>query len=472
MVGITSFGACIPFYRLNRDELARAWGKRSAVGYKAVAGYDEDTITMAVAAGLDCLKGLNEPKVEGLFLATTTSPYKEKQGAAIVATAIDCPGEVFTVDITNTLRAGTIAINSALDAIKSDRATSVMVAAADCRLGFPRSDFESSLGDGAAALLLGDSGIVAEVEDSYSVTKEILDVWRADKDTYLRSWEDRFIITQGYNKTVGAAVQGLLEKRGLTPRDFAKIILYAPDARSQSALARSLGFDPKTQLQDSLIAAIGHAGTASPLMMLVAALEEAKPGDRLLLASYGNGSDAFVLKVTEEINRLKDGRGINKYLQSKTMPVNYEKYLLWRGQIEVEPPRRLPLLVPSASALYRERREILALYGQKCRRCGTVQYPAQRICVQCQARGEFDDYKFSDKKAKVFTFAREQVTAILEQSKIMCIIDFEGGGRMQTELTDRDPDEIKIGLPVEMTFRKLQDLDGIQHYFWKCKPVR
>lgn len=472
MVGITSFGAHIPFYRLSRDEIARAWGTRSAGGHKAVAGYDEDSVTMAVAAGLDCLKGFNGQKVEGLFLATTTSPYKEKQAATIIATALDCPREVYTADITDSLRAGTIAINFAIDAIKSGRTRSIMVTAADCRLGAPRGDFESSLGDGAAALLLGDSGIVAEVEDSYSITDEILDVWRADKDTYLRSWEDRFVITQGYNKTVSAAVQGLLKKRGLTPADFARIILYAPDARSQTTLAKSLGFDPKTQLQDSLIRDIGHTGTASPLMMLVAALEEAKPGDRLLLASYGNGSDAFVLKVTEEINQRKDGRGTNKYLQSKTMPINYEKYLLWRGQIEVQPLRRLELLVPSASALYRERKEILALYGQKCRRCGTVQYPAQRICVQCQARGDFEDYKFSDKMATVFTFAKDQATAIVEQPKIMCVIDFEGGGRMQAELIDRDPDEVKIGLPVEMTFRKLQDLRGIQHYFWKCKPVR
>ena len=89
-----------------------------------------------------------------------------------------------------------------------------------------------------------------------------------------------------------------------------------------------------------------------------------------------------------------------------------------------------------------------------------------------QAKYDFDDYKFSDKKATVFTFAREQATAILEKPKIMCVIDFEGGGRMQTELTDRDPDEVKLGMPVEMTFRKLQELKGIHHYFWKCKPVR
>lgn len=472
MSGITSFGAYLPFYRLNRDELARAWETRMGAGQKAVACYDEDSVTMAVAAGLDCLKGFDTKKVEGLFMATTTSPYREKQSAAIVATAIDCPRQAVNADITNSLRSGTIAMNLAMDGVASGRAKNIMVTASDCRLGAARGDFESLLGDGGAALLFGDSDVVAKVSERYSVSNEILDVWKADKDSYLRSWEDRFVITQGYNKTVSEAVKGLLAKCKLAPKDFARVILYPPDTRSHSALAKTLGFDPKTQLQDALIQTVGHTGTAASLIMLVAALEEAKPGDKLLFASYGDGSDAFLIEVTENINKVRDGRGLKKYLQSKSMPINYERYLLWRGQIQVEPPRRLEPLIPSPSALHREQKEILAFYGQKCRRCGTVQYPAQRICVECLARGEFDEYKLSDKKAMVVTFSKEQATATLEQPKIMCVIDFEGGGRTQTELTDRDPDEVKVGLPVQMTFRKLQDLKGINHYFWKCKPVR
>jgi 3-hydroxy-3-methylglutaryl CoA synthase len=471
MVGITSFGAYIPFYRLSRDELARAWATRSGGGEKAVACHDEDSVTMAVAAGRDCLAGLNGPPLDGLFLATTTAPYREKQSATIVATALDCPRQIRTADIANSIRAGTIALNFALDAIQSGRSKNVMVAAADCRLGAPHGDFESLLGDGAATLLLGSSGVVASIEGSYSVANELLDVWRADKDTYLRSWEDRFIITQ-YNNVVTEAVQGLLKKYDLTPGDFARVILYAPDARNHAALARSLGFDPKTQLQDCLIREIGHTGTPSPLLMLVAALEEAKPGDRLLLASYGDGSDAFILKVTEDIKRLQNGRGTRKYLQSKTIPLSYEQYLQWRRQIEVEPPRLLEPIVPAPSALYREQKRLLALYGQKCRQCGYIQYPPKRLCVQCRAKDQFDDYKFADSKAEVVSFLKDYVTARIDPPKIMCVIDFAGGGRMQAELTDRNPDEIKVGLPVEMTFRKLQDLKGIHHYFWKCKPIR
>lgn len=472
MVGITSFGCYIPAYRLSRDELTRAWKTRSTAEQKAVACYDEDTITMAVASGIDCLKGTEGQVVDGIYLGTTTSPYAEKLSSAVIAVAIDCPPQAGTVDITNSLRAGTTAINCALDAIKSGRMTSVLVIASDGRLGTPRGEFEGLLGDGAAALLFGDSGVIATVEDSYSITNEMLDVWRTDKDTYLRSWEDRFIITQGYNKIVEETVTVLMEKAGLAPKDFAKVILYAPDIRSHTNLAKKLGFDIKSQLQDSLISSIGHTGVASPLLMLIAALEKANPGDLILFASYGDGSDAFILKVTEEIENFRNDHGVEKYLQSKTIPINYEEYLQWRGQIDLQPLRRLEYMPPSAVALYRERKQILSLYGQKCRRCGTVQYPAPKICVNCQARDEFDDYKLSDKKAEVVTFAKDYATTIDYPPKIVCVIDFEGGGRMQAELTNHEPDEIQLGLPVDMTFRKLLDVRGIHLYFWKCKPIR
>jgi hydroxymethylglutaryl-CoA synthase len=151
------------------------------------------------------------------------------------------------------------------------------------------------------------------------------------------------------------------------------------------------------------------------------------------------------------------------------LPVSYEKYLLWRGQIDVEPLRRLDPAIPAPSALLRERRQILALYGQKCRRCGTPQYGRTVLCIECQAKDEFDDYCFSGRKARVATYTAEGATQAMDPPRIMCVIDFEGGGRMLTELTDRDPGQIRIGLPVEMTFRKLQDTKGIHHYFWKCK---
>ena len=134
MAGITSVGVYIPMYRLSLEEITRFWRIKGARGEKAVAGYDEDSITMAVAAATDCLKGVEE-QPQGLYFATITNPYREKQGAALIASVLDLNRESLTADFANSLRAGTIAMRSAVDAVKSGSAGSILITASDCRLG-------------------------------------------------------------------------------------------------------------------------------------------------------------------------------------------------------------------------------------------------------------------------------------------------------------------------------------------------
>jgi hydroxymethylglutaryl-CoA synthase len=467
MVGITSYGAYVPLYRLSREAIAKG-----ARGEKAICNFDEDSITMAVAAAIDCLTGIDRETIDGLYFATTTSPYKEKSGAVTVAMGADLKEDVFTADFAHSLRAGTAALRSAIDAVKAGSAKKVMVTAVDARLGIPGTTFEQNFGDGAGALLIGDSDVVASIEDSYSVYSEILDVWRADNDTFVRSWEDRFTATHGYLEVVGEAVSGLLKKTGLKPGDFAKAVFYTPDARRSADLAKGLGFDAKTQLQDPLFAVLGNTGAAFPLMLLVAALEEAKAGDRILLASYGDGSDAFVLQVTDQIEKIRDRRGMKGHLGSKKVIDDYRQYLIWRGLLPIE-PRKETVAFISSPALWRERDANLRLRGVKCQACGTIQYPPQRVCTKCHAKDQFEPYRLSDKKAKIFTYSMDYITfPVLERPVVTTTIDFDGGGRMLCYLTDRDPEQVKCGLPVEMSFRKLFVRDGINNYFWKSMPIR
>ena len=163
MIGITSIGAYIPRYRLTLEEIGKMWQVRGGPGEKSVAGYDEDAVTMAVAAALDCMK-LNNNQADALYLATTTAPYKEKQSAALVAGAADLEKTAFTADFTNTLRAGTTAIKAAVDAIKSGSARNALVVASDCRIGAPMGRFEQLLGDGAAAIMIGTKEPIAMIE--------------------------------------------------------------------------------------------------------------------------------------------------------------------------------------------------------------------------------------------------------------------------------------------------------------------
>jgi len=216
---------------------------------------------------------------------------------------------------------------------------------------------------------------------------------------------------------------------------------------------------------------MGNTGTAFPLMLLIAALEEAKAGDLILLASYGNGSDALALRVTEQIEKIRDRRGVKGHLESKKVIDDYKKYLIWRRilpQEEIPGPMRFL----SAPAAWREAESNLRLQGVKCQVCGTVQFPPQRVCTKCHTKDQFEPYRLSDKKAQIFTFAMDYVTPTPEPPIVTTTIDFDGGGRMECYMTDQEPEQVKCGLPVEMSFRKIIDKEGAHIYFWKIVPVR
>lgn len=471
MVGITSYGAYIPFYRISRDTIANAWGKRSAGGERSVANYDEDSVTMATEAALNSLKGIDRQRIDGLFFASTTSPYREKQCSTIISAAADLQHEIITGDFANSLRAGTAALRAARDAVSSGSVKNILVTAADCRLGFPQSEQEQSLGDAAASLLIGDSGVIATIEDSYAIADEITDIWRTDKDTFVRSWEDRWVITYGYTKIMQRAISEIMKRNGLTPKDFANAVFNAPDARSHRDLAQSLGFDPKTQLQDASLTTVGNSGAAHPLLMLAMALEEAKAGDKIILASYGQGAESFILQVTEEIEKMRNRGRIKDLLVSKAMFPSYAKYLANRQLIELPP--ELFNIDSAATTIWRTRDWVYNFHGSKCKRCGMVTFPIQRVCYGCQAKDEFEQVRLSDKKGKVFTFSLDNLAGGPDAPLGQTVVETEEeGARIYCLMTDCDTNEMEVGMPVEMTFRMLREARGFYNYFWKCRPIR
>ncbi|MBI2831762.1 MAG: OB-fold domain-containing protein [Chloroflexi bacterium] len=471
MAGIVSFGAYIPMYRLARVEIARAWEGGARDGEKAVANWDEDSLTMGVEAAVDCLGGMERELVDGLYFASTTPSYREKQSASIMASGVDLRTDIATADFTNSLRGGASAFKAALDAINAGSAKKMLVVASDSRLPAPASEFESAFGDGAAALLLGDSGVIATVEGSYGLTSDFLDVWRREKDSYSRTWEDRFVLTYGYQELTEKAIKGLLKKYNLKPSDFSKIAVYGPDSRSHAALVQSVGFDPKTQAQNPLLDKVGNTGAALSMMILVAALEQAKPGDRILWASYGDGADAFILKVQDGIQKVSQKRAIKHHLESKVMLPSYEKYLRFRNLLEWEPERR-PSQEGSLNIIWRESANLLRGRGQKCLTCGHTQFPVQRICMWCQTRDNFEWVRLSDKKGTIFTFSMDERANVPVLPNVLAAVDLENDTRYFSQVTDRDPAKIEVGMQVELTFRKINEAGGMNNYSWKIRPVR
>lgn len=470
MAGILSFGAYVPYNRLERKKISEATGEPSFPGEKAVANYDEDSVSMAVEAGMDCMNGFSSSNIKNVYFATTASPFQEKQSAVTIAAALDTPLATRTMDFTGSLRAGTGALLAGLDAVKAGTGP-VLVACADCRLSAPQSQGEMLSGDGAAAFLLGDEGAIATLEGSCSIAAEIYSQWKTNDDMFLKSWEERFYITQGYNSSVREGVKNLLQQKGLNPGDIAKIVLYGPNPRYQAALAQAMGFT-LPQIQDSLFMTVGIAGAANVPMMLASVLEGAKPGDYILAVSFGEGCDSLLFRATADIEKLTPRRGITGYTKSKKNTLAYNNYLKWRGILETEPPRRPDPARPSAPAMFRERKKKYAFYGSRCQVCQTPQFPPQRVCVHCRARDKMDDYNFARIPAVVATYTVDYLTYSLDPPAVFAVVDFAGGGRMICEMTDCDISSLSIGMEVEMSFRRLYRAGGISNYFWKARPKR
>lgn len=295
--------------------------------------------------------------------------------------------------------------------------------------GAPLGEIDQLSGDGAAALLLGNTGVIANVVDSYSLSDEIQDYWRVEGDSFIRTWEDRFVAEEGYLRVLPEVVSGLMKKCKLATKDISKAAFYGPSPRRHSDVAKMLGLDPKTQVQNPLFGKMNNTGAAYPLMLLVAALEEAKPGDKILFASYGDGADAYLLEVTNEIKKLAPRRGVKRHLASKRMLPDHRTYLTWRNLMPGEAARRPPVPAPSASSRWRERDAIDRLHGVKCKSCGLIQYPPQRVCSRCHTKDSWETVKLSDKKAKIFTFSMDYIAGTVDVPLVIVIVDFEGGGQ-------------------------------------------
>ena len=460
-------GRTYPRYRLGAS--TDGWGSRVE---RSVANFDEDSVSMAVAAGLDCLTGRDRQDIDGLLFATTTPPYAEKGCASIIATALDLRRDIFTADITDVLRAGTTALKQALDSVTAGSARQVLVIASDNRQGAPKGEAERNSGDGAAAFIVSNDGVIAELEGSYSISENMMDVWRSAGDQFLRSWEDRFAIEEGLERILGDAIAGFMERQGIAARDVAKLALYAPDGRRHAQLARQMGFAPE-QVQEAMFGRLGNTGAAFVPMLLALALEDVIPGQLILAASYGDGSDVLGFRTTSLAGTAAAENGVSGFLNSGKSLDSYETYARWRDVWVTDAASRRPQAPsPSVSALWREGDRNIRFYGATCNQCDFVQYPPQQVCVNCRARNDSTPVRLSDRPGKVFTYSMDYLAGTTDSPLVIAVVDFDGGGRALCMITDRELDEIHIGMPVEMSFRKLRVVNGIHNYYWKAVPLR
>jgi len=469
-VGITSIGAHIPYFYLERDVIANAWGGINLKGVRSMANVDEDSVTMAVEAVRNCFRFIDKQQITNLYFASVSAPYAEKSHAGIVATACGLPRKLFTADFMSSTKSGTSAMKSAMDAVKADYKSLAIVTAADCRNAYPKTLKEQILGDAAAAVAIGSENVIANIDYFTTVSDEIVDVWRNAGEQFVNWGEDRFIIENGYMNSLSHVINEILDTASMQPSDFSKIILPAPGMREYLRLAKKLGFDQE-QVQNPLLMEVGDCGTAHTMLLLAAALENARPGDSLLLANYGNGADAMILTVTEEVKKIQNNLLVQNLLSNRRSFPDYNRFLSFRSICPTVPSRYN--LKPSNAKTWREQDTFLRFNGGKCTKCGAEIFPMNRVCYKCGAIDEFEKTELSDRISKVFTFTLDMLAGSSDDPVVGQICaDDEFGVRYYTVITDFNPQDIKIGMPLEFTFRKMHALGNFNNYYWKFKPQR
>jgi hydroxymethylglutaryl-CoA synthase len=465
MVGIVSAGAYIPRYRLSGKTLASVWGA-SGAGERAVANYDEDSLTMAVEASLDALVGHDPGPVGACLFASTSPPYAEKSSATLLATVANLGSATVTADLGGSLRCGTTALRLALDMVKAGSARQALVAAADVRPVAPGTPEELTLGDGAAAFLVGGDDVVASLEGAYAVSREFSDVWRVPGDRYLTVLPDTtFVRAHGLDAHIGEAVEGLFRATGRRRDDIARAVVYGPDARTQAAILKQLELPERAAPRESVMPRAGNTGSAACLLGLAAALEECRPGDQVLVVSYGNGAEALLFECTKQLARVGMHHPVSLQLGRSRPLAHYGKLLAFRRHIETEVIRAFA----SVPTMVREERQNLRLYGQKCQDCGAVSYPRRHLCWQCSSE-RLVDHRMS-RRGRVFTFTRDHLVPSPDPPTVMVSADLEGGGRFYAQLTDCDPAAVDVEMPVELCFRRIHEGDNLVNYFWKFRPL-
>ena len=481
MVGITAYGAYIPRLRLDRQAIFQAMGwfapaiMMVAQGERSMCYWDEDSLTMAVSAGMDCIKGMDKSKIDGAYFASTTFPFADRQNAGILATALNLSSGLTTSDFTGSIKAGSSALIAGLNAVKSGERKNVLVAAADRRETKGAYFYEMWYGDGAASVCVGTENVIAEFLGSHSVSYDFVDHYRGGSNKFDYVWEERWARDEGYSKIYPEAIKGLLTKLGITMDEVAKLAFPCFFKAEHKGIAKALGAEKK--VVDNMHEVCGETGVAHCMVMLVSALETAKPGDIIIMAGFGQGADALAFKVTENITKLAPRQGVAKCIANKKIVDNYAKFLVWRNLVENEMGIRAEAPTQTAmTTLWRKRKMILGLVGGKCRECGTAQFPKMDICVNpaCNAHRTQDDYEFANLTAKIKTFTGDMLSVSVDPPNKYGMIQFEGGGRYMADFTDCDQDELKVGLPMKMMFRRryVDKGRGFTNYFWKATPDR
>ncbi|MCR4514112.1 zinc ribbon domain-containing protein [Aeromicrobium sp. 50.2.37] len=454
-MNLLSYSSYVPANTLEQTTMAQATGGRGGSGGRSVAGYDEDSVTMAVAAA----QGLVDvPSGVPLYFATSMPPFLDKTNATVVRAALGWDEWLLTADLAG-LRSGFAALATA-------SVTGGVAAMGDHRHGRTGSGDEVDGGDAGAAFLFGEGdGGVAEVLATACVSLELMDIWRVPGSENAQVWEERFS-QHVLARALQQVVSEVGKSSGMTDTPTTTLV-STPQRRFALSSAATIGAKGGSTVLADHRAQVGYCGAADIGVLLARALDTATAGDTILVVDAVGSVDAMLLTV------LRDGPGATSWTErlSARRSIGYVEYLTWRGRVEREPARRPEKPGVAAPPATRNARWKYALVGGRCTDCGKVYLPAHRVCGGCGATDTMEAYSVLGHQGTVAAISTDGVTDTPAPPAIAAMVDFEGGGRLMMEIADSTPGGTSAGDVVEPVFRRTYEVGGVPNYFWKARRV-
>jgi hydroxymethylglutaryl-CoA synthase len=471
--GIASIAAYLPRSRIERATIANAtaWANPAAArasGSRTACNWDEDSITMAVAAARHAAPASVRANVESLWFASTTPPFQDRDNAVLIAEALALPPAAHAMTITSSQRA---AVSSLIAA--AARPGLQLVVAADRRIARPGSDQELRYAHAGAAVLLGSDEPIAEILGHATHSSDLVDHYRTTGESFDYALEERWVRDEGYLKLAPHAIRTALQAASVEGLDVQHLAIHGP--ASVGAKVAQLSGLSRASAADTLESRIGDTGAAHPLLLLAATLQAAQPGQTIVLVGFGQGVDVIVLRATEHVARV--GRQLATQLDGGVNEPHYLRFLSNAGLVAIDWGMRAERDNRTAqSVAYRRRQELTAFIGGQCRQCGTVQFPRARACVnpECRALDTLDPHPLADTRGRVKSFTEDWQAFSPRPPLVYGNIELAGAGNLLMELTDIESGELAVGDEVAMTFR-IKDVDqlrGFRRYFWKAVRIR
>ena len=475
-LGIVDAAAYVPSMRLDRGAIfaANSWANPAlrglARGSRSICNWDEDSLTMGVEAARRCLAGRSPDDVRRLYFASTTPPFADRQSATVIGEALNLSGQLAAVDLGNSRNAGMQAL---CEALRGDG--QAIVVAADARRAKPASVQELQYGHGSAALLLGREGVIADVVAEYRLTQDFVDQFRGSGEDFDYRWEERWIRDRGLREIVPGLVQGVLKKAGTSPGDLARLVLPAAPPRMTAAMAKALGLPPEA-VQDGRLGDVGVTGAPHPLLLMVDALAESRPGDLVLVIGFAQGGIALLLKTTGNLPQWQQ-RNAHRLALSPPRPESaYTKYLNFSGLLPMDFGMRAEADAKTQLSVFdRHRAELTGFAGGRCPVCNTVQFPRSERCVNpdCNAEGEQEVVLLADEPGTVTSFTQDWLAYTPHPPLQYGLASTESGARVLMEFTECPLKQMQVGLRLRFVFRihAIDSHRGYRRYFWKGAPA-